>query len=124
MSEYYSKVMIFKNKQSCKMNKILLLITLIFTLGCTFPLQVTFGNPTPTPTLEPIATDEFIPPATPLPPTPQIAPTSTRLPTPTPLPPNPATLSESQIYDFLGRAILVTLLAFIVVAILLRLRKN
>ena len=86
--------------------------------------QLPTETPVPTVTPEPTATTEFIPPATPLPPTPQPAPTSTRLPTPTPLPPNPATLSESQIYDFLGRAILVTLLAFIVVAILLRLRKN
>ena len=67
MSEYYSKVMIFKNKQSCKMNKILLLITLIFTLGCTFPLQVTFGNPTPTPTLEPTPVPTQAPLATPEP---------------------------------------------------------
>lgn len=78
----------------------------------------------PTVTSEPTATTEFVPPATPLPPTPQIAPTSTHLPTPTPLPANPASLSESQIYAFLLRAILTTLLAFIIIAILLRLRKN
>ncbi|MFZ5856186.1 MAG: hypothetical protein ACOYZ6_05085 [Chloroflexota bacterium] len=78
----------------------------------------------PTPTLEPIATDEFVPPATPLPPTPQPAPTSTRLPTPTPLPPNPASLTDSQIYSFLLRAILATFLAFIIIAIILRFRRS
>lgn len=40
-------------KQSCKINKTILTITLLFTFGCTFPVQVTLGNPTPTPTLEP-----------------------------------------------------------------------
>jgi len=86
--------------------------------------QMPTETPAPTSTPEPTATTEFIPPDTPLPPTPQPAPTSTPLPTPTVLPPNPVTLSESQIYDFLLRAILVTLLAFIIVAILLRLRKS
>jgi hypothetical protein len=86
--------------------------------------QLPTETPTPTVTPEPTATTEFIPPPTSIPPTPQPAPTSTRLPTPTPLPPNPITLSESQIYAFLGRAILATLLVFIVVAILLRLRRG
>ncbi|RJP55066.1 MAG: hypothetical protein C4583_01100 [Anaerolineaceae bacterium] len=85
--------------------------------------QLPTETPAPTPTPEPIATDEFIPPATPLPPTPQPAPTSTRLPTPTPLSPNPASLTDSQIYTFLVRAIVATILTFIVVAILLRLRR-
>lgn len=78
----------------------------------------------PTSTPEPTATTEFIPPPTSLPPTPQPAPTSTRLPTPTPLPPNPATVSESQIYVFLFRVILITLLAFLVVFLILRFRRN
>lgn len=42
-------------RQSCKMKKVLLFITLLITLGCSFPLQVTLGTPTqiptPTPTL-------------------------------------------------------------------------
>lgn len=85
--------------------------------------QLPTETPAPTSAPEPTATTEFVPPPTPLPPTPQPAPTSTRLPTPTSLPPNPITLGESQICVFLGRAILVTLLAFIAVAALLRLRK-
>lgn len=86
--------------------------------------QLPTETPAPTSTPEPTATTEFIPPSTPLPPTPQSAPTSTRLPTPTPLPPNPASLTDSQIYAFLLRAILATFLAFIVVVILLRFRRN
>lgn len=43
----------FKTKQTCKTNKILLTITLFLTLGCSFPLQVSFGTPTATPTLTP-----------------------------------------------------------------------
>ncbi len=85
--------------------------------------QLPTETPAPTSAPEPTATTEFVPPPTPLPPTPQPAPTSTRLPTPTSLPPNPITLGESQICVFLGRAILATLLAFIAVAALLRLRK-
>jgi hypothetical protein len=79
-----------------------------------------------TPTLAPTSTPEFdLPPAaSPLHPTPMPAPTSTRLPTPTALPSNPASLGESQIYAFLVRAILVTLLIFLVVALLLRVRRN
>ena len=42
-----------ENRQSCKMKKVLLLITLLITLGCSFPLQVTLGTPTATPTLTP-----------------------------------------------------------------------
>ncbi|MBI5935861.1 MAG: hypothetical protein HY867_19320 [Chloroflexi bacterium] len=86
--------------------------------------QLPTETPTPTYTAEPTATTEFIPPSTPLPPTPQPAPTSTRLPTPTPLPPNPATVSESQIYVFLFRAVLVTLLAFILITTILRFRRS
>lgn len=35
------------------MKKVLLFITLLFTLGCSFPLQVTLGTPTAIPTLTP-----------------------------------------------------------------------
>ena len=42
-----------ENRQSCKMKKVLLLITLLITLGCSFPLQVTLGTPTAIPTLTP-----------------------------------------------------------------------
>ncbi len=81
------------------------------------PTETATSAPTPTPEFSPL------PIASPLPPTPQPAPTSTRLPTPTPLPPNPVSLTDSQIYAFLLRAILATLLAFIIVALLLRLRR-
>lgn len=81
-------------------------------------------TPAPTSTPEPTATTEFLPPPTSIPPTPQPAPTSTRLPTPTPLPPNPASLDDEQIYAFLFRAVLVTLLAFILIAIILRFRHS
>jgi len=54
-------------KQSCKTNKFLLTITLLFTFGCTFPVQVTLGNPTPTPTLEPTPIPTQAPLATPEP---------------------------------------------------------
>lgn len=56
-----------KGKQSCKTNKILLLITLLFTLGCTFPLQVTFATPTATPTLTPTLPPTQAPLSTPEP---------------------------------------------------------
>lgn len=85
--------------------------------------QLSTETPVPTSTPEPIATTEFISPATPLPPTPQPAPTSTRLPTPTPFPPNPASLTDTQIYTSLGRGILITLLAFLVITLLLRFRR-
>lgn len=42
-----------ENKQTCKIKTIILILTLLFTLGCSFPLQVTFGTPTATPTLTP-----------------------------------------------------------------------
>jgi phosphonate transport system substrate-binding protein len=54
-SYHYSKVMMPEVKQTRKMKKVLLFLTLFFTLGCSFPLQVTFGNPTLTPTPSPIA---------------------------------------------------------------------
>jgi hypothetical protein len=86
--------------------------------------QISTETPAPTSTPEPTATTEFIPPPTPLPPTPQAAPTSTHIPTPTPLPPNPITLGEAQIYAFLLRAVLATLLAFLIIAIILRFRRS
>ena len=88
-------------------------------------LRVRNQTPTETPTLAPTSTPDFDRSAvsTPLPPTPMPAPTSTHLPTPTLLPPNPATVSDSEIYAFLARAILVTLLTFLVVALVLRVRR-
>lgn len=64
---YYSKVIIIMDTQSCKMKKVLLLFSLIFILGCSFPVQVAFGTPTPTPTLEPAPTLTQTPQATPQP---------------------------------------------------------
>jgi hypothetical protein len=66
------------------------------------------------------------------PPTPMLAtsvafvPTSTSTPRPTPtlFPPNPASVTSAEIYSFLGRGILLSLLSFIVIAILLRLRRS
>jgi len=55
------------DKQSCKINKTLLFITLLFTLGCSFPLQVTWTNSTATPTLAPTLTPISAPLATPEP---------------------------------------------------------
>ena len=88
-------------------------------------LRIRNQTPTETPTLAPTSTPDFDRSAvsTPLPPTPMPAPTSTHLPTPTLLPPNPATVSDSEIYAFLARAILVTLLTFLVVALVLRVRR-
>ena len=57
----------FKTKQTCKSNKILLVLTLICTLGCSFPLQVTFGTPTATPTLTPTPAATQAPLSTPEP---------------------------------------------------------
>lgn len=91
-------------------------------------------NQTPTETALPVltftpaptSTPEFdLPPApSPLPPTPMPAPTATRLPTPTPLPSNPVAVTPAEIYSFLGRGILLALLAFVVVGIFLRLRRS
>jgi hypothetical protein len=82
--------------------------------------------PVSTSTPAPTSTPEFdLPPApTPLPPTPMPAPTATRQPTPTPLPSNPVAVTPTEIYSFLGRGILLALLAFVVVGILLRLRRS
>ncbi|MCB9111058.1 MAG: PhnD/SsuA/transferrin family substrate-binding protein [Anaerolineales bacterium] len=54
------------NKQSCKTKKILLTITLLFTFGCSFPLQISIGTTaTATPTLEPTPVITQAPLATP-----------------------------------------------------------
>ncbi len=90
--------------------------------------QTSIGTITPAPTSisAPTSTPEFDPtPApSPLPPTPMPAPTATHYPTPTPLPPNPAAVTPTEIYSFLGRGILLALLSFVVVGIFLRLRRN
>lgn len=89
-------------------------------------LRVRNQTPTETATLAPTFTpgpaDTPVP--SPLPPTPMPAPTATHYPTPTPLPPNPAAVTPTEIYSFLGRGILLALLTFVVVGIFLRLRRN
>ena len=47
------------------MKKLLLTITLLITLGCSFPIQVTLGTPTATPTPEPTPAPTQAPLATP-----------------------------------------------------------
>jgi hypothetical protein len=88
-------------------------------------LRIRNQTPTETPTPEPTFTPEPFdtPSATLLPPTPQPAPTSTRRPTPTFLPPNPVAVTPSEIYSSLRRGILLILVSFIIVGILLRLRR-
>jgi hypothetical protein len=89
-------------------------------------LRIRNQTPTETPTPEPTFTPEPFDTATPTlpPPTPQPAPTATHLPTPTLLPPNPAVVTNSEIYGSLGRGILLTLFFFIIVGILFRLRRS
>lgn len=52
------------NIQSSKMKKVLLALILFFILGCSFPLRVTLGTPTATPTLEATSTPTQTPQAT------------------------------------------------------------
>jgi hypothetical protein len=98
------------------------------TLMETFVTGLRIRNQTPTETItpEPTFTPEPLdtPTFTALPPTPRPAPTSTRLPTPTALAPNPVAVTNTDIYSSLGRGILVTLLVFILVGILIRLRRS
>ncbi|GAB1469634.1 hypothetical protein MASR2M66_05110 [Chloroflexota bacterium] len=61
----YSKVIMQIAKQTWNTNKILLFITLLSTLGCSFPLQVTRTIPTETPTSQPTLTPTQAPLATP-----------------------------------------------------------
>lgn len=51
-------------KQTCKMKKVLPAITLLLTLACSFPLQVTLGAPTATATLEATPIPTQAPPST------------------------------------------------------------
>lgn len=89
-------------------------------------LRIRNQIPTETPTLylifspEPIDMPMFTLP----PPTSQPAPTSTRLPTPSALPPNPMVVTNAEIQTSLERGILATLLSFLIVGILIRLRRN
>jgi hypothetical protein len=92
-----------------------------FVTGLRIRNQTSTETPTPEPTFTPEPFDT--PSATLLPPTPQPAPTSTRRPTPTLLPPNPVAVTASEIYSSLGRGILLILVSFIIVGILLRLRR-
>lgn len=57
----------YDNKQYCKMKKLLFTVTLLFTLGCTFPVQVTLFDPTATPTMAPTPVPTQAPLATPEP---------------------------------------------------------
>lgn len=55
-------------KQSCKMKKILLTLSLILMLGCSFPVQLTLDTtPTVTPSPTPTSTPTLPPPNTPQP---------------------------------------------------------
>ena len=56
-------------KQSCKMKKVLLILLLIFMLGCSFPVKLTLGTPTVTvtPSPAPTSTATLPPPNTPQP---------------------------------------------------------
>ena len=89
-------------------------------------LRVRNRTPTETATLAPTFTpgpaDTPVP--SPLPPTPMPAPTATHYPTPTPLPPNPAAVTPTEIYSFLGRGVLVALFSFLLVGLFLRLRRS
>lgn len=89
-------------------------------------LRIHNQTPTETATAEPTGTAEPHPvsPSVPLPPSPMPAATATHAPTPTSLPPNPVAVTQSEIRESLGRGILVTLLAFILVGILIRLRRS
>jgi ABC-type phosphate/phosphonate transport system substrate-binding protein len=56
-----------ENKQTCKIKSIILILTLLSTLGCSFPLRIAFSEPTATPTLEPTQVPTQAPLATPEP---------------------------------------------------------
>ena len=56
-----------ETKQSCKMKKVLLALSLILIMGCSFPVQLTLGTPTATPSPTPTSTPTLPPPATPQP---------------------------------------------------------
>ncbi|MBL8063783.1 MAG: phosphate/phosphite/phosphonate ABC transporter substrate-binding protein [Anaerolineales bacterium] len=56
-----------KTKQYCKIKKVLLVLSLILILGCSFPVSLTLGTPTVTPSPEPTSTPTQPPPATPQP---------------------------------------------------------
>ncbi|RME87283.1 MAG: hypothetical protein D6770_09730 [Anaerolineae bacterium] len=90
----------------------------------TFVKDLRVQNTTPTET--PTPTDTPPPTATvPLPSTPQPATlTPTPYPTPTPLPLNPATLTPDDFLLGLERGVLITLLSFLVIGLILRLRRH
>lgn len=56
-----------ENKQTCKIKNIILILTLLSTLGCSFPLRIAFSEPTATPTPEPTPVPTQAPLATPEP---------------------------------------------------------
>jgi hypothetical protein len=87
-------------------------------------LRIRNQTPTETPTPAPTSTPEFVRASdvTPLP-TGQPVPTSTRRPAPTPLPPNPAAVTPSEINLYLTRGLFITFVAFLLVGLLLRLRR-
>lgn len=76
---------------------------------------------TPTPTSTPVV--QFAAPTARLI-LPALATATASLPTPTPFPPNPASLAESSIAGALGRGAAIALLLFVVLGLLLRLRRE
>jgi hypothetical protein len=84
---------------------------------------------TPSPTATPVPVDTQTE-STDVPPTPMLAtpvvpvPTSVSRLTPTPFPPNPASVTSTEIYSFIGRGILLALLSFAVVGLFFRLRRS
>jgi phosphonate transport system substrate-binding protein len=56
-----------ENTQTCKIKSIILILTLLSTLGCSFPLRIAFSEPTATPTPEPTQVPTQAPLATPQP---------------------------------------------------------
>jgi len=87
-------------------------------------LRIRNLTPTETATVPPTITPEFYETAAPTsPPTITPAPTATLLPTPTPLPPNPAAVTQSEIFSSLTRGLFIAFLAFLIIGILLHLRR-
>jgi hypothetical protein len=90
----------------------------------TVPVQVRnyTALPTPTPTLTPTQPALQIP--TPMLLAASATPTTPAIFTPTPLPPNPAEVTQNEIYRSLQRGALIILGLFVVIGIFLRLRRS
>lgn len=87
-------------------------------------LKILNDVPTPTATLTPTSEPEDTPVPTFPTPTDIPAPVLLTYPTPTPLPANPATLTTPSIYSNFGLGTLVTLILFVLVGLILRLRRT